>query len=188
MCVILFKPSCCGTEYRVCHGLTHVYTYFYALLPLYRWIPSFSDFLSLLFLAQSYSSTPPELGVTFFVFIMHLEYTLHWPCHFILYCSNTRFLYQCFRNSSQIHLCSWHIKCTKQTYWIYVSGNRRKKLGVCCQCWTAGKSISTSLIQSKDFVHEVKFQESFKRWKKKNTWQVWETEHFCFQSDAWETV
>lgn len=78
-CSILFKPSCC-TEYRACHNLTHVYTFFHASLPSYKWIRSFSDFLSLLFLAQSYSSVPPELGVLFFVFIMHLEYTLHWPC------------------------------------------------------------------------------------------------------------
>lgn len=111
-CSILFKPSCC-TEYRACHNLTHVYTFFHASLPSYKWIRSFSDFLSLLFLAQSYSSFPPELGVLFFVFIMHLEYTLHWQCHIILYCSYTCFLYQCFRNSCQIHLCSQRIKSTK---------------------------------------------------------------------------
>lgn len=111
-------------------------------------------------------------------------YTALTMSYYKIYCSYICLLYQCFRNSFQIHLCSWHIKGTKQTYWIYVSGNQRKKLGVCCQCWAARKSISISLIKSKDFVHEVKFQESFKGQKKKY-WQMWEREYFCFQSDAW---
>ena len=64
------------------------------------------------------------------------------------------------------------------------SGNQGKKIDVCCQLQ---ENPNLLLQPNQDFLHKVKFQESFKRWKKKILGRF-ERGYFYFKSNAWEAV
>lgn len=168
ICIILFKPSCHGMEYRVCHNLTQIYIPFSMLLCICidRLVHSFSDFLSLLFLVQSCSSAPPEQAFYF-------------SCSWCTANTDIIALTMLYCNLFFIHLSPLSVfeklildlfmfldvKSTKQTYWIHVSGNRGRNWMFVVNFKQQKNLYPLIWTNQKIFIHGIKFQESFRRRK-----------------------